>query len=102
MPERRLTRTGVPSFLLKTPKYGKNAPSYEATAWIRSAPIIHTAPDVIEGEDEAERHHDQQHVRGAAVDAVKPQLDRVDEPAETGDLARREHEHDPEDRDRRT
>ena len=27
IPDMTLTRTGVPSFLLKTPKYGKNAPS---------------------------------------------------------------------------
>ena len=46
MPESTLTRTGVPSFLLNTPKNGKNAPSYAATAWIRSEPIIHTAPEV--------------------------------------------------------
>jgi amino acid transporter len=38
--------TGVPSLRLKTPKNLKNAPSYAATAWMRSEPIIHTAPDV--------------------------------------------------------
>src|SRR5438876_2779718 len=31
-PERTFTRTGVPKRLLKTPKNGKNAPSYAATA----------------------------------------------------------------------
>jgi hypothetical protein len=46
-PERTLQRTGVPSFLLNTPNHGKNAPSYAATARTRSAPIIHTAPEVI-------------------------------------------------------
>src|SRR3954470_17855286 len=46
IPESTLTRTGVPSLLLKTPKNGKKAPSYAATAWMRSDPIIHTAPDV--------------------------------------------------------
>ena len=46
IPDMTFTRTGVPSFLLNTPKNGKNAPSYDATAWMRSEPIIHTAPDV--------------------------------------------------------
>ncbi len=47
IPDITFTRTGVESLRLKTPKYGKNAPSYEATAWIRSEPIIQTAPEVI-------------------------------------------------------
>src|ERR1700760_1791861 len=46
MPESMLTRTGVPSCLLNTPKNGKNEPSYAATAWIRSELIIQTAPEV--------------------------------------------------------
>ncbi len=46
MPDMTLTRTGVPSLRLNTPKNLKNAPSYDATAWMRSEPIIHTAPDV--------------------------------------------------------
>lgn len=41
-----LTRTGVPSRLLKIPKNGHQAPSYDATACTRSEPIIHTAPEV--------------------------------------------------------
>src|SRR5437762_1978726 len=45
-PDITLTRTGVPSCLLKIPKNGKKAPSYDATAWIRSEPIIQTAPEV--------------------------------------------------------
>src|SRR5205085_3948018 len=45
-PERTFTRTGVPNRRLKIPKNGANAPSYAATAWIRSDPIIHTAPEV--------------------------------------------------------
>src|SRR4051794_15559520 len=45
-PDMTLTRTGVPSFLLNTPKNGKNEPSYDATAWMRSEPIIQTAPEV--------------------------------------------------------
>src|SRR6478609_4600949 len=46
IPDMTLTRTGVPNRLLKTPNQGKNAPSYAATAWIRSEPIIQTAPEV--------------------------------------------------------
>ena len=46
IPDMTFTRTGVPSLRLNTPKYGKNAPSYAATAWIRSEPIIQTAPEV--------------------------------------------------------
>ena len=42
-----LTRTGVPKVRLKTPKKPGNAPSNAATAWIRSEPIIQTAPEVI-------------------------------------------------------
>ena len=45
-PDITLTRTGVPSRRLKTPNHGMNAPSYAATAWIRSEPIIQTAPEV--------------------------------------------------------
>ena len=32
---------------MNTPKNPGNAPSYAATAWIRSEPIIQTAPEVI-------------------------------------------------------
>ena len=46
IPDMTLTRTGVPSCRLKTPNHGKNAPSYAATAWMRSEPIIQTAPEV--------------------------------------------------------
>ena len=52
--------------------------------------------------DEAERHHDEQRMRGAAVDAVERQRDRVDEAADPCHLARRQHEQDAEDRNRRT
>ena len=93
-----LTRTGVPSLRLNTPNQPQNAPSYAATACTRSEPIIHTAPDVIEAADEAERHQDQQRVRSAAVD--REHLgDRVDEAADPGHLVERQHEQDAEDRD---
>ena len=46
IPDITFTRTGVPSMALNTPKYPGAAPSYDATAWIRSDPIIHTAPEV--------------------------------------------------------
>ena len=45
-PDITFTRTGVPSLALKTPNQPANAPSYAATAWMRSEPIIQTAPDV--------------------------------------------------------
>ena len=40
-PERKLTLTGVPSFAEKRPRMRGPAPSYEATAWLRSEPISH-------------------------------------------------------------
>ena len=46
MPDIVFTRTGVPNVRLKTPKNPGKAPSYAATARIRSEPIIHTAPEV--------------------------------------------------------
>src|SRR6266478_6053738 len=46
IPDNTFTRTGVPNRLLKPPKKRQNAPSYAATAWTRSEPIIQTAPDV--------------------------------------------------------
>ena len=102
IPDRTFTRTGVPSLRLKTPKYGKNAPSYAATAWIRSEPIIHTEPEVIERADEAERHHDQQRVRCAAVDAVEVSVTASMKPPMPVTLLAGQHEEDAEDRDRRT
>ena len=48
--------------------------------------------------DEADRHQDQQRVRGAAVDAERLR-DGVDEAADAGDVLARQHEHDAEDRD---
>ena len=47
IPDSVFTRTGVPSLRLNTPKNPGKAPSYAATAWIRSEPIIQTAPEVI-------------------------------------------------------
>ena len=46
IPDIVFTRTGVPSFALNFPKNFGKAPSYAATARMRSEPIIHTAPEV--------------------------------------------------------
>src|SRR6476619_7369023 len=40
-PDRKLTRTGVPSLAENWPRNRGPAPSYEATTWLRSEPMSH-------------------------------------------------------------
>jgi len=81
-PERTFTRTGVPSFRLRATE-----PRRERTVvgGDREDPVGADHPDRAGGEqgaDEAKRHHHEQRMSGAAVDAVEDLVDRVHEAAE--------------------